>query len=94
MVFFNICVRRSFSGTAATREATHARIGRGVFHTSITMSQNQATSVPSNDELEHFNKSQLLSFLKSRGVKQSGNKAEAAEAAEATDAMNLADAAA
>ena len=38
------------------------------------MSQNQATSVPSNDELEHFNKSQLLSFLKSRGVKQSGNK--------------------
>ena len=38
------------------------------------MSQNQATSVPSNEKLDHFNKSQLLSFLKSRGVKQSGNK--------------------
>ena len=35
------------------------------------MSQNQSnSSVPSNDELEHFNKCQLLSFLKSRGVKQ------------------------
>ena len=33
------------------------------------MSQNQSNlSVPSNDELEHFNKCQLLSFLKSRGV--------------------------
>ena len=39
------------------------------------MSQNQSnSSVPSNDELEHFNKCQLLSFLKSRGVKQTGNK--------------------
>ena len=34
------------------------------------MSQNQSnSSVPSNDELEHFNKCQLLSFLKSRGNK-------------------------
>ena len=32
------------------------------------------SSIPSNDELEQFNKSELLAFLKSRGVKQTGNK--------------------
>ena len=39
------------------------------------MSQIQSnSSAPSNNELEHFNNTQLQSFLKSHGVKQSGNK--------------------